>query len=60
MFISKNKLKREMNKVEKENLTVSEQFQCLTKNKLLSQEDYFKIKNLISSNKVSDTVKIKK
>lgn len=60
MFISKNKLKREMNKVEKENLTVSEQFQCLTKNKLLRQEDYFKIKNLISSNKVSDTVKVKK
>lgn len=60
LLISKNKIKKEMATIDKETLTVSDQFQCLTKNKLLSQEDYFKIKNLISSNKVSDTVKIKK
>lgn len=60
LMISKNKIKREIEQIDKERLTVSEQFQYLAKNKLLNQEDYLKIKNMLVFDKLDKTVKVKK
>ena len=48
VIISKNKVKRELNKLAKEDITKLEQFNCLVANKKLSHDEFQVIKNLVS------------
>lgn len=60
LIVSKNKIKREMAKIENETLNCLDQFNCLSSGKLLSQEDYQAIKNLISVTSKNNPEKTKK
>lgn len=60
LMISKNKVRREIEKIDKESLTVSEQFKCLSKNQLLNSENYLKIRNMIVSDESNEIMKVKK